>query len=63
MAVNRVYASPETPLGPGDELALVPPISGGPGRDARVTGEPLSLEALAEAVGRPAPAPSSPSRA
>jgi molybdopterin synthase catalytic subunit len=53
MAVNRVYASPETPLGPGDELALVPPISGGAGPHARVTGEPLSLEALAAAVGRP----------
>ena len=53
MAVNRAYASPETPLGPGDELALVPPISGGAGPHARVTGEPLSLEALAAAVGRP----------
>jgi molybdopterin synthase catalytic subunit len=53
MAVNRAYASPETSLGPGDELALVPPISGGAGPYARVTGEPLSLEALAAAVGRP----------
>jgi len=53
MAVNRAYASPETPLGPGDELALIPPISGGAGPQVRVTGEPLSLEALATAVGRP----------
>jgi molybdopterin converting factor subunit 1 len=51
MAVNRTYASPETRLGPGDELALIPPISGGAGVHARVTGEPLSLEALAGAVG------------
>ncbi len=53
MAVNRDYASPETPLGPGDELALIPPISGGADPHARVTGEPLSLEALAAAVGPP----------
>ncbi len=53
MAVNRAYASPETPLGPDDELALIPPISGGAGPHVRVTGEPLSLEALADVVGRP----------
>lgn len=53
MAVNRVYASPETPLGPGDELALIPPISGGAEPHVRVGAEPLSLEALARSVGRP----------
>jgi len=53
MAVNREYASPERPLGPGDELALIPPVSGGAGVHARVTGEPLSLEALAARVGSP----------
>jgi MoaE-MoaD fusion protein len=29
MAVNREYASEDTPLDPGDELALIPPVSGG----------------------------------
>jgi MoaE-MoaD fusion protein len=29
MAVNRTYAGGETPLAPDDELALIPPISGG----------------------------------
>jgi molybdopterin synthase catalytic subunit/molybdopterin converting factor small subunit len=29
MAVNRDYAQPHTPLGPDDELALIPPLSGG----------------------------------
>jgi len=53
MAVNRAYAGPETALGPGDELALIPPVSGGAGPHARVTLEPLSLEALVAAVGRP----------
>jgi molybdopterin converting factor subunit 1 len=31
MAVNREYASEDAPLGPGDELALIPPVSGGEG--------------------------------
>jgi len=53
MAVNRVYASTDTKLGPGDELALIPPISGGAPPHARVTAEPLSLDALSRLVGRP----------
>ena len=57
MAVNREYADEEDRLSPGDELALIPPVSGG-GSAAlvrvRVTGEPLSLEALARMVVRPA---------
>lgn len=28
-AVNQEYVSAETPLKPGDELALIPPVSGG----------------------------------
>jgi MoaE-MoaD fusion protein len=31
MAVNREYASAEAPLSAGDELALIPPVSGGAG--------------------------------
>jgi molybdopterin synthase catalytic subunit len=57
MAVNRDYADGETSLASGDELALVPPVSGG-GADsnvhARVTDEPLSLETLSRLVSRPA---------
>lgn len=53
LAVNRAYAGPETPLHADDELALVPPISGGAGPHARVTGEPLSLAGLTAAVADP----------
>jgi molybdopterin converting factor subunit 1 len=56
MAVNREYAGEETQLANGDELALIPPVSGGapPGVHARVTAEPLSLEPLARSVVRDA---------
>ena len=29
VAVNQAFASPHQPLAPGDELAFLPPISGG----------------------------------
>ena len=29
VAVNRQYATPQTPIQPGDEVALIPPVSGG----------------------------------
>jgi MoaE-MoaD fusion protein len=57
MAVNRVYAKEDAPLSAGDELALIPPVSGGAHATAvhaRVTGEPLSLDALVARVGIPA---------
>ena len=54
-AVNREYAGPDTPIGAGDEVALVPPVSGGAGavRRVRVTGESLDVGALAAAVRDP----------
>jgi MoaE-MoaD fusion protein len=56
MAVNRQYADEQRVLDPGDELALIPPVSGGEARAApwvRVGSEPLSLDALAERVRDP----------
>ena len=29
VAVNQVYARPGDPVGPGDEVALFPPVTGG----------------------------------
>jgi len=59
-AVNREYAGPDTPIGAGDEVALVPPVSGGATapeartvRRVRVTAEPLEVAALAAAVRDP----------
>jgi MoaE-MoaD fusion protein len=55
MAVNREYAETHAQLHPGDELALIPPVSGGAVSQAHVaiTNEPLSSEALTAAVSDP----------
>jgi MoaE-MoaD fusion protein len=54
MAVNRAYAEGDRTLREGDEVALIPPVSGGAGAvHARVTDETLSVERVAALVGRP----------
>jgi molybdopterin synthase catalytic subunit len=55
MAVNREYAEPSQVLNAEDELALIPPVSGGAvtAVHARIVGEPLSLDRLVEAVRDP----------
>ncbi len=53
MAVNREYAEADRVLDAGDELALIPPVSGGETQAApwvRVSAAPLSLEELASRV-------------
>ncbi|MGH2930532.1 MAG: molybdenum cofactor biosynthesis protein, partial [Solirubrobacteraceae bacterium] len=55
IAVNREYAPEDLMLSPGDELALIPPVSGGSIGVAhvRITDEPLSLDALLARVADP----------
>ncbi len=57
MAINREYASEDAPLSAGDELALIPPVSGGaePADEPHVAlrDEPLSLDALVARVRDP----------
>jgi molybdopterin synthase catalytic subunit/molybdopterin converting factor small subunit len=52
VALNREYADPGDSVREGDEIALVPPVSGG-APVARMTDEPLSVDALAAAVRDP----------
>ncbi len=55
MAVNHEYAEPDVPLHGGDEVALIPPVSGGSvsSLHARVTEERLALDPLVERVRDP----------
>jgi molybdopterin synthase catalytic subunit len=55
VAVNREYAERDHPLAAGDELALIPPVSGGEATlvHARVTGEPLDPAAVRSQVSDP----------
>ena len=48
-AVNKRYADVTTALAEGDEVALIPPVSGG---DFRLTADPLSLDAVVREVQR-----------
>ena len=55
MAVNHEYADPGSPLHSGDEVALIPPVSGGEvgAMHARLTNEPLALDPLLDMVRDP----------
>jgi MoaE-MoaD fusion protein len=55
MAVNQEYAAEDETLSAGDELALIPPVSGGSVgvTRVRVTEQPLALDPLLEHVRDP----------
>jgi MoaE-MoaD fusion protein len=54
MAVNREYADADDTLHAGDELALIPPVSGGETlAHALITDAPLSLDAIVARVRDP----------
>lgn len=49
-AVNAEYVLPDHPVGEGDELALIPPVSGGAGELFEITPEPLDPQRFVEYV-------------
>jgi molybdopterin synthase catalytic subunit len=49
-ALNKRYAGPATPLAEGDEVAIIPPVSGG---DFRLCEDGLSVEAAVAEVRSP----------
>jgi MoaE-MoaD fusion protein len=52
VAVNQQYAKPETILNPGDEVALLPPVSGGAPR-AQLTRTIIDAKAISDAIRQP----------
>lgn len=62
VAVNRAYAAPDRVLADGDEVGLIPPVSGGSGqgdvgagspRPYEITDRPISLDNVAARVAAP----------
>ena len=56
LMINHAYAQPDQTLREGDEIALIPPVSGGDGGDGayRVTDEPIDLAQVEALVADPA---------
>jgi molybdopterin converting factor subunit 1 len=52
-AVNRAYAPPETVLSDGDEVALIPPVSGGSAKLFEIVDKPISIDEVAARLAAP----------
>ena len=52
MSVNQEYAGPDSRLKSGDEVGLLPPVSGGSGR-ASIVRDKIDCEAILQSVKRP----------
>lgn len=53
MAINQEYADRDAVLHPGDELALIPPVSGGSRAYARVVDGPIAVDPMLDRVRSP----------
>lgn len=53
VSVNKEYANEHTPIQPGDEIALLPPVSGGEEPRFQITDQPLSVDSLVKLVSNP----------
>ena len=57
LSVNQEYAAPDTPLSEGDEVALLPPVSGGSGPDpagawVAIVREKIDVAGMSERIRR-----------
>jgi molybdopterin converting factor subunit 1 len=53
IAVNQSYAEDDLAIRAGDEIAVIPPVSGGQPQLAEITQEPISIEAVTAKVLHP----------
>jgi len=52
VAVNQEYAGPETALKSDDEVALLPPVSGGSGKAASIVRDPIDTQGVVQRIKR-----------
>jgi molybdopterin converting factor subunit 1 len=53
LMVNKAYVGPDHPLKDGDEVALIPPVSGGETTHFRIQSEPLDPRSIESSVADP----------
>lgn len=53
VSINQEYADGQTPIHEGDEIAILPPVSGGEEKRFLITDQPLSADELVSLVSNP----------